>query len=162
MIFPTSFGGCCLFALNRASFVHNLALFLLLFTTVMTGRFKILSSMLKYVCFTMISTFNLTPSATGMTGRDGRKTLRFYQLIWLVASCPSLLALQYKEIVLFRALICAFWHSLGLVVLVINWCFESLSAFLGCFLCSTSLWIGECVSTFYMVSSLSLIGNWYD
>ena len=30
--------------------------------------------MLKYVCFTMISTFNLTPSATGMTGQDSRKT----------------------------------------------------------------------------------------
>ena len=68
--------------------------------------------MLKYVCFTMISTFNLTPSATGMTGRDGRKTLRFYRLVRLVASCPSLLALKYKEIVLFRALIWAFWQPL--------------------------------------------------
>ena len=76
--------------------------------TVTTGCFKILNSMLKYVCFTMISTFNLTPLATGMTGRDGCKTLRFYRLIRLVASCPSLLALKYKEIVLFRALIWAF------------------------------------------------------
>ena len=53
--------------------------------------------MLNYVCFTLISTFNLTPSATGMTGRDGRKTLRFYRLIRLVTSCPSLLVLKYKE-----------------------------------------------------------------
>ena len=54
--------------------------------------------MLKYVCFTLISTFNLTPSATGMTGWDGRKTLGFYRLVQLVASCPSLLVLKYKEI----------------------------------------------------------------
>ena len=60
----------------------------------------------------MISTFNLTPLATGTTGRDGRKTLRFYQLIRLVTSCPSLLALKYKEIVLFRALLCVFWQPL--------------------------------------------------
>ena len=53
--------------------------------------------MLNYVCFTLISTFNLTPLATGMTGRDGHKTLRFYQLVQLVASCPSLLVLKYKE-----------------------------------------------------------------
>ena len=74
--------------------------------TVTTGCFQILNSMLKYGCFTMVSTFNLTPSATGTTGRDGRKTLRFYRLVQLVASCPSLLALKCKEIVLFRALIC--------------------------------------------------------
>ena len=54
--------------------------------------------MLKYVCFTLISTFNLTPSATGTTGRDGHKTLRFYRLVRLVISCPSLLVLKYKEI----------------------------------------------------------------
>ena len=54
--------------------------------------------MLKYVSFTLISTFNLTPSATGMTGRGGRKTLGFYRLVRLVASCPSLLVLKYKEI----------------------------------------------------------------
>ena len=77
--------------------------------TVTAGCFKILSSMLKYVCFTMISTFNLTPLATDMTGRDSHKTLRFYRLVQLVASCPSLLALQYKENVLFRVLICVFW-----------------------------------------------------
>ena len=74
--------------------------FLLLFTTVTTGCFKILNSTLKYVCFTMISTFNLTPSATGTTGRDSHKTLRFYWLVWSVASCPSSLALKYKEILL--------------------------------------------------------------
>ena len=55
--------------------------------------------MLNYVCFTLISPFNLTPSATGTTGQDGRKTLRFYRLIRLVASCPSLLALNYREII---------------------------------------------------------------
>ena len=54
--------------------------------------------MLNYVCFTMISIFNLTPSATNTNGRDGRKTSRFYRLVRLVASCPSLLALKYKEI----------------------------------------------------------------
>ena len=80
--------------------------------TVTTGCFKILNSMLKYMCFTMISTFNLTPLATGLTGRDGCKTLRFYQLVQLVASCPSSLALKYKENVLFRALICAFRQPL--------------------------------------------------
>ena len=54
--------------------------------------------MLNYVCFTLISTLiNLTPSATGMTGRDGRKTLRFYRLVQLVTSCPALLVLKYKE-----------------------------------------------------------------
>ena len=87
--------------------------------TVMTGCFKILNSTLKYGCFTMISTFNLTPSATGTTGRDSRKTLRVYRLVRLVISCPSLLALKYKEIVLFHALICVFWQPLRLVVLVV-------------------------------------------
>ena len=76
--------------------------------------------MLKYVCFTMISTFNLTPSTTGMTGWDSCKTPRFYRLIRLVTSCPSLLALKYKEIVLFRVLICVFRQPLQLVVLVIT------------------------------------------
>ena len=80
--------------------VHNLALSFFLFTTVMTRCFKILDSMLKYVCFTLISTFNLTPLATSMTGWDGRKTLRFYRLIRLVVSCPSLLVLKYKEILI--------------------------------------------------------------
>ena len=85
----------------------------------MTGCFKILNSTLKYVYFTMISTFNLTPSATGMTGWDSRKTLRFYRLVRLVTSCPSLLAPKYKEIVLFHALICAFRQPLRLVVLIV-------------------------------------------
>ena len=80
---------------------------------------QIPSSMLKYVCFTMISTFNLTPSATGMTGRDGRKTLGFHRLIRLVASCPSLLALKYKEIVSFLTLICVFRQPLQSVMLVV-------------------------------------------
>ena len=60
----------------------------------------------------MISTFNLTPLATGTTGWDGRKTPRFYRLIRLVASCPSLLALKSKEIVLFHVLVCAFRQPL--------------------------------------------------
>ena len=59
---------------------------------------QILNSMLKYVCFTLISTFNLTPSATGTTGRDGRKTVMFYRLVRLVVNCPSLLGLEYKEV----------------------------------------------------------------
>ena len=71
------------------------------------------------MCFTMISTFNLTPSATGMTGQDGRKTLWFYRLVRLVGSCPSSLALKYKEIVLFHALICAFRQPLRLAVLIV-------------------------------------------
>ena len=29
---------------------------------------------LNCMCFTLISTFNLIPSATGMTGQNGRKT----------------------------------------------------------------------------------------
>ena len=59
---------------------------------------QILNSMLKCVCFTLISTFNLTLLATGTTGRDGRKTAMFYRLVRLVVSCPSLLGLEYKEI----------------------------------------------------------------
>ena len=59
---------------------------------------QILNLVLKYVCFTLISTFNLTPSATGTTGRDGRKTAMFYRLVQWVISCPSLLDLEYKEI----------------------------------------------------------------
>ena len=75
--------------------------------------------MLNYVCFTLVSTFNLTPSATDMTGRDSRKTLGFYRLVQLVASCPSFLVLKYKKIVLFRDLICVFRQPLRLVVLVV-------------------------------------------
>ena len=67
----------------------------------------------------MISTFNLTPLATDTTGQDGHKTLWFYRLVQLAASCPSLLALKYKEIVLFHALIRAFRQPLQLVVLII-------------------------------------------
>ena len=67
---------------------------------------------MEYVCFTLVSTFNLTPLATGMTGQDSRKTLRFYRLVRLVASCPSSLVLKYKEIVLFHVLIWAFRQSL--------------------------------------------------
>ena len=103
--------------------------------------------MLEYVYFTVISTFNLTPSTTGTTCWDGCKTLRFDQLVQLVTSCPSSLALQYREIVLFCALVCAIRQPLRLVVLVVICCFESLSTFLGCSLCSTSLRIGECVLT---------------
>ena len=76
--------------------------------------------MLEYVCFTMFSTFNLTPSATGMTGRDGRKTLGFYRLVRLVTSCPSLLVLKCKEIVLFHVLTWAFRQPLRSVVLVVT------------------------------------------
>ena len=105
--FPTSFSGRCLFTWNNVSFVHNL-LFPSLFMTVMTECFKILSSMLNVCVLPWFLLFNLTPSATGTTDRDGRKTLGFYRLVRLVASCPSLLTLKYKEIVLFHALICVF------------------------------------------------------
>ena len=99
---------------------------------------QILSSTLNVCVSPWFLLFNLTPSVTGTTGRYGCKTLRFYQLIWLVTGCPSLLALKYKENVLFRALICVFRQPLRLVVLVIICYFKSLSAFLGCFLCLTS------------------------
>ena len=49
---------------------------------------------LKCMYFTMISTLNLTPSATATTGRNGHKTLWFYGLVQLVISCPSFLALK--------------------------------------------------------------------
>ena len=58
--------------------VHNLVLSFFSFTTVMTGCFKRHDLILECMCFTIISTFNLIPSATGMTGRDGRKTQRLY------------------------------------------------------------------------------------
>ena len=58
--------------------------------------------------FTLVSTFNLTPLATGTTGRDGRKTLGFHRLVRLVTSCPSFLVLKYRKIVLFHDLICVF------------------------------------------------------
>ena len=87
----------------------------------------------------MISTFNLTPLATGKTGRDGHKTLRFYGLVRLVASCHSLLVLKYKEIILFHVPTCAVWQPLQSVVLVVTCYFELLSAFFGHFLCSTLL-----------------------
>ena len=74
--------------------------------------------MLNYVCFTLVSTFSLTPSTTDTTGRDGRKTLEFYRLVRLVTSCPFSLVLKYKKFVLFRDLICVFRQPLRLVVLV--------------------------------------------
>ena len=46
------------------------------FLIVMTGCFKLL----KYVYFTLFSTFNLILLATGMTGQYGRKTYGFYRL----------------------------------------------------------------------------------
>ena len=62
----------------------------------------------------------MTPSATGMTGQDGRKLLGFTN------------SFDWSLIVLL----------LGFVIL------QSLSAFLGCFLHLTLLWDDECVSTF--------------
>ena len=121
--------------------------------TVTTGCFKILNSTLKYVCFTMISTFNLTPLASGMTGRDGRKTLRFYWLVWLVASCHSLLVLKYKEIILFHVPTCTFQQPLWSVVLVVT-CYSWIAfCFLWTFLMfdfAVGQWV--CVD-FYLVSS---------
>ena len=112
-----------------------------------------LNSMMKYVCFTLISTFNLTPSTTGMTSRDSRKTLMFYWLVWLVTSCPSLLALKYGELSYFVLWSVLFsnhydwlcWSQFGV--------FGSLSAFLGCFFVfgfSVGWWV--CID-FYLVSS---------
>ena len=75
--------------------------------------------MLNYLSFTLVSTFNLTPSATDATGRDGRKTLGFYRLIRLVASCPSFLVLKYRKLSHLVLLICVFRQPLRSVVLVI-------------------------------------------
>ena len=66
--------------------------------TVMTGCFKRHDLILECMCFTIISTFNLIPSATGTTGQDGHKTRRLYRLVQLVVSCPSFLALKYKKL----------------------------------------------------------------
>ena len=121
--------------------------------TVTTECFKILSSMLNVCVSPWFLLFNLTPSATGTTGRDSRKTLRFYRLVWLVTSCPSLLALKYKEIVLFCALICVFRQPLRLVVLVVICYFSIAFCFLGMFLMfdfAVGWWV--CVN-FYLVSS---------
>ena len=41
--------------------------------TVMTGCSKMLYLVPECMCFTMISTLNLTPLATGTTGQNGRK-----------------------------------------------------------------------------------------
>ena len=64
----------------------------------MTECLKRPSLVLKCMCFAMISTFNLIPLATGMTGQDIRKTRRFYQLVQLVVSCPSFPALEYMKL----------------------------------------------------------------
>ena len=50
------------------------------------------------MCFTMISTHNLIPSATSMTGQNSCKTCRFYRVVRLVASCPSFIALKCKKL----------------------------------------------------------------
>ena len=65
--------------------------------TSMTGCFKRHDLILECMCFIIISTFNLIPSATGMTGRNGHKTQRLYQRVRLVVSCPSFLALKYRK-----------------------------------------------------------------
>ena len=65
--------------------------------TVTTGCFKRHDLILECMCFTLISTFNLIPSATGTTGQNGRKTQRLYQRVRLVISCPSFLALKYRK-----------------------------------------------------------------
>ena len=63
------------------------------FPIVMTGCFFIF--LLKYMYFTLFSTFNLILSATGMTGWDGRKTYEFHRLARLVADflllCPGVM-----------------------------------------------------------------------
>ena len=60
--------------------------------TVTSGCFKRHDLILECMCFTIIFTFNLIPSATGTTGWNGRKTQRLYRCVQLVVSCPSFLA----------------------------------------------------------------------
>ena len=67
----------------------------------------------------MISTLNLTPSATGTTGQDGRKTLRFYRLVRLVASCPF----------------CWLWNIRKLSYLCSDLCFSA-TVMIGCAGCN--------------------------
>ena len=53
--------------------------------------------LLKYMCFTLFSTFNLILLTTGTTGRDGHETYGFCQLIWLVA--PLLVILSWNVVI---------------------------------------------------------------
>ena len=98
------FSGRSLFVLKSFKFAHNLALPFFLSQLLRLNALN-LTLVLKYMCFTMISTFNLIPSATGTTGQNGRKTHRFYRLIRLVAICPSFTALECKKLHYFRVLL---------------------------------------------------------
>ena len=98
MTIPTSFCGRYVLAL-KCKFLSIIWFFPSFYLWLLwLNASKYLTQCWNMSCFTLISTFNLTPSATGTTGRDGRKTPRFYQLVQLVISCPSLLVLKYKEI----------------------------------------------------------------
>ena len=46
----------------------------------------------------MICAFNLIPLATGMTGWNGRKTLRFYQLLPISRLLSSFSVLKCKKL----------------------------------------------------------------
>ena len=75
--------------------------------------------------------------------------LGFYRLVWLVASCLSLLVLKYKDISHFMLRSVPFPQPLRLVVLVaICHILSLLFCFLGPLLRSLLLSDGECVSTF--------------
>ena len=69
--------------------------------------------------FTIISTFNLIPLATGTTGQNGRKTQRLYRHVRLVVSCPSFLALKYRKFSHFVFYIWVTRQSLRLIMLVV-------------------------------------------
>ena len=68
--FPTSFDGHCSFTL-KCEFLSIIWLFPSFIYDCYDWMLQILSLTLKYVCFTMISTFNLTPLATDTTGWGG-------------------------------------------------------------------------------------------
>ena len=111
-------------------FVHNLALSFFSFMTVMTGCFKRHDLILESMCFTLISPFNLIPSATGMTGRNGRKTERFHRRVRLVVSCPSFLALKYRKFSPFVFLLATVTiHYVGRNVLIMGGFLLSLGLF---------------------------------
>ena len=127
--------------------------------------------MLNYLCFTLVSTLNLTPSATDATGRDGRKTLGFYRLVRLVTSCPSFLVLKYRKIFSFSAFDLCFPATAMIGCAGRN--FLSLDRFLlsrgvcCVHLCCLTMNMcrplldGFCVCR-PLLGVLNLIGNWYD
>ena len=74
---------------------------------------------LKCMYFTLISTFNLTPSATGTTGRNGHKTSTALPTHMIGHSLSLFLASEMHKIVLIWGVIRCLHQPLRLVVLVI-------------------------------------------